>query len=113
MLMRSVWVSLALLVVALAAPGANAVLVEIEDAFESSTELVILPAGGVGNLIVRECGTCKTITLLANARTRAFVGNQEVPFDEMRSLAESLTAPVYVFYTADDKLVTRVILDVN
>ncbi len=88
------------------------VMVEIEDAYEVASGDVIPPRDAVGHLILKPCDDCDSVVLNVNARSQAFVGSDEVSFRELQEAAtEASESPMYVFYTPDDKTVTRVVLD--
>ncbi len=110
MIKRSILLSLAVALGVLMTPATNALLIENEDAYEVFSKDVILPSSDAGNLIVRPCDGCHRVVLLVTARSKAFIGKEQVTFLELKKKAASANKIMYVFYTIDEKIVTRVVL---
>ncbi len=111
MIKRSILLSLAVALGVLITPATNALLINVEDAYEVSARDVIMPSSNAGNLIVRPCAGCDRVVLLVTARSKAFIGSEEVTFKELNEAAGNRTnAWLVVFFTLDEKVVTRVVL---
>ena len=110
MMTRTILVSVALAFSLLVAQTGNALLIEKEDAYEVFSKNVILPSDNVGNLILRQCSGCDAVVLRVNAGSKAFIGKEQVTFLELKKKAASANKTMYVFYTIDEKVVTRVVL---
>ncbi len=96
------------------ATAANANLpqmIEIEDVYEVGSRDVRLPSESVGNLILKQCSACETVVLRVNAKSRAFIDDEEVSFRELQQTAARVDTVVYVFFSPEEKVVTRVVLD--
>jgi len=48
--------------------------------------------------------------LRVNAGSQAFIGKEQVTFLELKKKAASANKTMYVFFTIDEKVVTRVVL---
>jgi hypothetical protein len=100
--------------------AANAALQLIEQTYEiDSTQIERWPLAGDGNLILKPCDACDSVILNVDANTRYltdFRGNA-ISLEELLQLKSLIRGRegtyAYVFYTADDNLVTRLILDVD
>ncbi len=110
MITRTILISVALAMSLLVAPTVDALLIENEDAYEVFSKDVILPSENVGNLILKPCSTCSRVVLRVNAGSQAFIGKEQVTFLELKKKAASANKTMYVFFTIDEKVVTRVVL---
>ncbi len=86
-------------------------MIEIEDVYEVGSQDVRLPSASVGNLILKQCSACETVVLRVNAKSRAFIDDEEVSFRELQQTAARVDTVVYVFFSPEEKVVTRVVLD--
>ena len=107
---RTILASIATVFALLVAHTGNALLIENEDAYEVFSKDVILPSDNVGNLILKPCSTCSRVVLRVNAGSQAFIGKEQVTFLELKKKAASANKTMYVFFTIDEKVVTRVVL---
>jgi len=109
--------ALALLAAAAWSTPAPAALEAIEQAWELSAQQVLRwPLRTGDHLIVRPCDTCDTTTLQVTERTRFAMGFN-TPDITLRDLLREKTRQggaadylVILFYTPDDRRVTRMIL---
>jgi hypothetical protein len=84
----------------------------LEDAIESSTDAVILPASQPGTLTFRDCADpCKLRALEVNAQSRFFVGSSQVTLAEFNAYVRR-TGPQFlmVFHQPDRTNVTRLMV---
>lgn len=113
--MRSpVWIALAT-AAALWSLAATATIENVENAYETDTQHVLLPAGPGGEVVVRECSSCKPVRLRVNRDTRYFVGAATTPvtLDALRAAAAAKVKAermVTVFYNLETGYVTRIVL---
>jgi len=100
------------------AAAADATLTSVENAYESSPRDVRLPIVESGLLTVLPCSGCQPVSLRTTAETLYFIGG---PDKEPASLADMREAvqrapsaeSLLVIYRLEDKVVTRVILDLR
>lgn len=87
-------------------------LKSLEDAIESSTEVVVLPTSQPGTLTFRDCAEpCKLRTLDVTAQSTFFVGASQVTLAEFNAYIRR-TGPQFlmVFRQPDRKNVTRLMV---
>jgi len=106
------------LVLALGAGTAPAKLRNIENAYEVDTRSVSLPANASGQVVIRECQSCKPVVLRVNNGTRYYVGlpsSEPVSLQRLRKAAEEAGGErlVTVFYSLETNVVTRIVLGAN
>ncbi len=92
---------------AAAAAGAQTPLRTIEECLETGTDLVALPGAAGGTLSATGCRGCETLRLKFDARTRYFIGQELVPYARLREAAAKRNLRLYVFYSPNDKTLTR------
>ena len=102
------------------APGpAEASLKAIEQAYELHLDQVVLPVVVGGNVIVRPCAKCRTITLATSADSRFAVRNGPsnlalAEFAKALDTASRGGKPLlYVYYAPGQHRVTRIVLSRN
>jgi hypothetical protein len=82
----------------------------LEQALETRSGAVILPSGGIGNVVVTPCANCRPIAMLAGSETRWLLGARRVEFAELqRTLSASARVPVLVFYQGPGGALTRLV----
>jgi hypothetical protein len=98
----------------------NAALQLIEQAYEvDSTQIERWPLADDGNLILKPCETCDSVILSVDGNTRYLTsfGGNAIPLEALLQLKSLIRGRkgtyAYIFYTAEDNLVTRLILDVD
>jgi hypothetical protein len=85
----------------------------LEQAIETRSGAVALPAGGIGTVTVTACATCRPVTMLAGTTSTWMLGDRPVGFDELqRALRSHPRAPVLVFYRGPGAALTRLIAHV-
>jgi len=85
----------------------------LEQAIETRSDAVTLPAGGVGTVTVTPCATCRPVTMLAGTASTWMLGERPVGFDELqRALRSHPRAPVLVFYRGPGAALTRLVAHV-
>jgi hypothetical protein len=82
----------------------------VEEAIESSTEIVGLPESLPSSLGFKPCGTCAYVTLSVDSTTRFFVGRHRVSLADLRHQASRGPRRLDVFYDRRSKVATRLIL---
>ena len=98
---------------------AQAALEIIEDAIEATPRQIEWPTYDQGRLVVRPCPGCAVVALTVNEQTDYYLGfsNSGLTRQELISKANnssnSENALVYLFYRAENKQVTRVVLDLG
>lgn len=95
--------------------AATATIENVENAYETDTQHVVLPAGPGGEVVIRECSTCKPVRLRVNRDTRYFVGaaTSPVTLDALRAAVAVKTKAermLTVFYSLKSGYVTRIVL---
>ncbi|MCC7259012.1 MAG: hypothetical protein IT486_11645 [Gammaproteobacteria bacterium] len=111
-------ITLAAAALALWSAGAPASIKNLENAYESDTEHLLLPSAPGGRVVIRECAGCKPVTLRIDRATAFFVGAGTTPVTlaELRTAAagvEGAARLVTVFYSLDSGVVTRIVLSGN
>jgi len=107
MTLRILMLSLLLSLGAIAAPVANAVLIQIEDSHEVHAETVTLPGSRAGHILFKLCKNCSAISMQVRDDTRYFLGREEVTLRVFRRKAK-LEGLMNVFYDPKTKIVTRI-----
>jgi hypothetical protein len=97
----------------LAGTSAFAVLKIVEEAFESSTAEVRIPAAAGESLAMRHCPDCEPVTLTITPETRFYVDEQQVTQADFRRAANRGTFGMTVHYDPETLAVTRVVMDVS
>ncbi len=111
---RSFWIALAA-TAALWSAGAQSALRNIENAYEIKVSQMLLPDSPTGQVIIRQCSSCKAVLLGTNASTTYQIGlrSPPVPMAQFRAEAQKDgNRLVVVFYGIDSKVVTRMVLAV-
>lgn len=109
-------IRLALIVTAaLWSAAVPATIENVENAYETDTRHVLLPAGAGGEVVIRPCATCKPVRLRVNRDTLYFVGPTATPvtLDALRAAATAKGQPermLTVFYSLESGYVTRIVL---
>jgi len=88
----------------------------VEEAAEVSVSGIRLPAGSAGNVVYRKCAGCDPLVWPVNTSTTYYIGfdTAPVPLSDLRQAVKSDRYElIYVFYTPDSGVVTRVVLDPN
>lgn len=97
--------------IAIAAPAhAQLKMRVIEQAVESNTEIVSVPATLPGSLNFKPCGACGYVTLSVDSTSRFFVGKQQVTLADLHRYANRGSSRLDVFFDSDTQRVTRLIL---
>jgi hypothetical protein len=85
----------------------------LEQAIETRSDAVALPAGGVGTVTVTACAKCRPVTMLAGSASTWMLGDRPVGFEELRRALQSHPrAPVLVFYRGPGAALTRLVAQV-
>lgn len=101
---------------ALATGTATATLKNVENAYETDARSVSLPASVGGRVVIRECATCKPVSLRTGSATRYFVGAGSAAPVSLKQLREAAAADkdgdrlLVVFYSLETNVVTRIVL---
>lgn len=84
----------------------------IEDAVETYTNKISLPATETGSWIFQICSGCQTETVTLDKNSKFFIGSKAVALAELRKFANS-SAPhsMTVFYRWTDHTLTRIVID--
>ena len=80
---------------------------EVEESIEARTDTVSM-ATAAGPIAVRSCKQCPERFLTLTNRSKFFVGEQEVSFDELRRTLATGPRLITFHYRPADKAVTRV-----
>jgi hypothetical protein len=95
------------------APRPAGTIRALEQAIETRSAAVALPAGGVGTVTVTPCAKCRPVTMLAGTASVWMLGDRVVAFDELqRALASNPRAPVLVIYRGTGEALTRLVAHV-
>ena len=108
---RAGWMAAAIGVLATAAASAQVPLKTIEECLETGTDLVTLPGVAGGTLSATQCRGCESLRLKFDARTKYYIGKEQVPYARLREVAGKGIAQLYVFYRPDSRILTRLRLD--
>lgn len=92
----------------LAAPAlAQKPMVILENVLESSSSLLTLPGTPGGSVTARECRDCPSQRLTFGRNTRYYVGNEAVSYSRFRQLAAAGDERVYVHFSPETRVLTR------
>jgi hypothetical protein len=102
-------------VAALCSSVALSSITNVENAYETDTSHVSLPANARGQLVIRECTGCKPIVLRVSKETRYLVApsRESVGLAALRAVVaadKDAKRMLTVFYHLDSGYVTRVVL---
>jgi hypothetical protein len=109
---------LRLIIVSVGTLGAShAALVPLEESYELGLDQVTLPAHSAGQVVIRECAACSPKLMPVSSSTSYYLEPQRrVTLRELQDVADSLrkkqSVGVYVFYTPETGVVTRIVLGV-
>jgi hypothetical protein len=100
----------ALLACGLVAPLAIAQVprMGLEDCLELSTDQVSLSSSLAGPLVVRSCTTCDPQFLALDAKSRFFIGKEQVTYEQLRAATSQPKKPFFVYYRIGTPTVTRI-----
>ncbi|GMW07198.1 MAG: hypothetical protein QY320_11095 [Gammaproteobacteria bacterium] len=98
-----------------ASAAAFADATNLEDAYEAAAGDVRLPSNPRGQLVIRECSSCKPIVLRVDAGTRYLLApsREPVAVEQLRTAIEAADDDdrlLTVFYSLKTGFVTRVVL---
>jgi hypothetical protein len=101
--------------------GAPAALENVENAYETDTARASLPANAGGQVVIRECASCKSVVLRVDRNTRYFIGTpgaagQPLPLAKLRAAVAAAAGTermLTVFYDLETGFVTRIVLAGN
>lgn len=84
----------------------------VEDAVETMSSQILLPATPAGLWTFQICSGCNSQTVKLNEQSKFFVGSKQVSFDAMRQFANS-DGPhsMTIFYRWTDQVLTRIVID--
>lgn len=82
-------------------------MVILEDVLETTTSLVPLPGSPGGSVTARECRDCPSQRLEFGKETRYFVGKEAVSYNRFRQLAALGDGRLYVYFTPETRVLTR------
>ena len=106
MTLRTLLLSL-LLSLGPAANNAEAELIPVEESYELSAELVILPSTTSGSLLLRACLQCEVVSMQVDNETQFILGRQPVTLQQFRRFGV-MEGLIMVFFEHDSERVTRV-----
>jgi len=82
-------------------------MVILEDVLETTSGLVSLPGTAGGSITARECRDCASQRLTFGRETRYFVGDESVSYNRFRQLAAQGDGRMYVYFTPETRVLTR------
>jgi len=82
-------------------------MVILEDVLETTSRLVTLPGSPGGSVTARECSDCPSLRLDFGNNTRYYVGDEAVPYNRFRQLAALGDGRLYVYFTPETRVLTR------
>lgn len=86
----------------------------VELAIETSLDRTVLPSGPNSTLVVTPCGGCEAMALPATARSRYFLGREQVSLTEFKRRLETRPkAMLVVLYRKDSREISRIIARAN
>ena len=94
--------------VALVSPAKAAL--SLEDAVETLSTNLVLPAAVPGVLSAKSCSSCPSRDLQVTASSRYFSGNQPISFSELRRRLGSGRYPVLLALKPDSHIVARIVI---
>ena len=98
---------------------ARAALEIVEDAFEVTPRQIEWPTYDQGRLVVRPCPGCEAVALTVNEQTGYYLGFGSPPLSRQELISKATSGSnfensmVYLFFTPQDRQVTRVVLDLG
>jgi hypothetical protein len=93
-----------------AAPHATADLKVIELAIETRADTAVLPSGPASSLVVTPCTGCPPLSLASSARSRYFLGREQVSLDALKQrLASQPATMLLITYRKDTREITRIV----
>ncbi len=95
---RAPWLAAAFAALATAAGHAAPQLGTIEECLESGTREVSLPGTAGGTLSANTCVGCPTLRLSFDAKTRFFIGKEQVSYAKLREAAAKGDLRLDLFY---------------
>ena len=101
------WLLLAACALSAGAAVAALPLKAIEECIETGTESVRLPGTASGALSASACSGCPPLRLRFDARTRYFVGMQQVTYAKFREATAKADLRLDVFYEPKSRALTR------
>jgi hypothetical protein len=81
-----------------------------EDAMESVSSEIVLPAAVPGGMLAKSCASCPTRSLQLTGATQFLVGTQLVSLAELRRQFSSARYPVLVTLQPDSSIVARIVI---
>lgn len=105
---RASWLAAACLALASATAAHAAPLTTIEECLESGTRDVNLPGVAGGTLSANVCSGCPTLRLRFDAKTRYFIGKEQVSYTKMReAAAKAGDRRLDIFYEPKSRTLSR------
>jgi len=89
---------------AMAAPQ----LQTIEECLESGTRAVSLPGIASGSVTANPCAGCPSLRLRLDAKTRFFIGKEQVPYARFREAAAKDDLRLDLYYEPKSRTLNRV-----
>lgn len=90
--------------------NATAQLKAVELAVETPASTALLPSGPASMLVVTPCTGCKPLSLPASARSRYYIGKEQVTLTELKKqLLNRPSAMLLILYRKDSRELSRVI----
>lgn len=86
---------------------AEPVLKTIEECVETGTTVVNLPASAGGSLSAAPCSGCPTLRLRFDAKTRYFIGKEQVSYTRFRESAAKGDLRLDLFYEPKTRTLSR------
>ena len=96
------------LVIALSSTGMAGSMKSLEDARETSSSELSLPASDTATLYFINCSSCNVNPLQLSKDTKLFLGEQLVSYSQFKKAAEASSRMFTVFYDPVSYLVTRI-----
>jgi hypothetical protein len=105
---RASWFAAAVIALA-SATAANAALPlkTIEECHETGTRAVSLPGVAGGTLSASTCVGCPTLRLQFDAKTRYFIGKEQVSYTKLREAAAKGDLRLDLFYEPNSRTLSR------
>ena len=101
------------------ASTARAALEIVEDALEVTPRQIEWPTYDEGRLVVRLCPGCEAVALTVSDQTGYYLGFESPPLSRQELISKATSggnfenSMVYLFFTPQDRQVTRVVLDLG
>lgn len=80
----------------------------VEQAIESTTEMVTLPEKLPGTVLIRSCAQCAPIAWSTPANARLVIGKEAISLTKLRQFVIGKRYNMVVFYDSGTKLITRI-----